>query len=196
MIQYIALSIAVALGLYVVATLLLGQRGARDSAPASSQDEYDRVERSRMPAEIANARLVISEKVFYRPGPRPYAAKTDQGFLTQDGWLVLVETKTRRRMSASDLVQISAQALAIAQSPKGGRWKVANWGYIRLAPVGGKPYYARVDLLHPTRIDQLWDRWLALKENRARPIARPKEYRCDNCELRRTCSSAVLKDRR
>lgn len=190
MLIYAALITALALGLYVLVTLFSGSKQDSGSTPASSQDAYERIERARMPAEIANGKLVISEKVFYRQGSRPFAAKTDQGFLTPEGWLVLVETKTRRRMSASDLVQLSAQAVAIAGS-KGNRWRVANWGYVRLAPEGAKSYYQRVELMHASRVDQLWDRWRALKDGQVNPVARPKPSRCSKCALKTKCPSAI-----
>ncbi|OGU24397.1 MAG: hypothetical protein A2580_08645 [Hydrogenophilales bacterium RIFOXYD1_FULL_62_11] len=155
-------------------------------------ESYEDGERARMPLEIARGRLVVSEKTFFRRGRRPFAAKVDQGFVTPDGWFVLVETKTRRRISPSDLVQITAQAMAVADSP-GNAWKVGNWGYIRLAPAGKKPFYQRVDLIHPDRMDVLWDRWHALKTGRAAPIARPQVRRCDRCALRRTCPDAILR---
>lgn len=162
---------------------------------AGSADAYETHERAAMPPEIASGRLVISEKLLYRKGPRPFAAKTDQGFLTQDGWLVFVESKTRNRMSASDLVQISAQAVAAA-SRRDLAGRVATWGYIRLAPAGARPYYQRVDLLPEERIDQLWDRWNALKTRRVHPLYRPHISRCRTCLKRATCPHAELPQRR
>ena len=178
--------IAVASALVV----LLVWTAPKRRVPAPPASDYEQDERARMPREIADARLVISEMTLYRRGSRPLAAKTDQGFLTRDGLLVMVETKTRRRVSPSDIVQLSCQAVA-ADSDRRVKWKVANWGYVRLAPAGGKPYYQRVDLVHPTRIDQLWDRWKALKEGLIVPIPRPKPYRCGTCVARTRCRAAV-----
>src|SRR5690606_10050193 len=114
----------------------------------SAREAYEKHERSRMPLEIQEAKLIISEKTIYRNGRRPFAAKTDQVFRTRAGWVVPVETKTRRTIAPSDLVQISAQAAAINEMRQ-HRGKVASHGYIRLAPEASAPFYQRVQLLHP-----------------------------------------------
>lgn len=173
----------------------LWRRPSGTGEGAGSAQDYERTERALMPQEIAKAKLVFSEKTFYRRGDRPFAAKCDQAFLTRDGFVVPVESKTRARMTASDLVQISSAAVAMAADPR-VKHKVANWGYIRLAPAGGAPYYQRVDLMHVTRIDQLWDRWHALKNRRVAPLYRPDPSRCRTCVLRAKCPSAQLPKRR
>lgn len=161
----------------------------------SHAHDYERDERALMPSEIAAGRLVISEKTFYRRGARPFAAKTDQGFLTPAGVIVLVESKTRSRISSSDLVQISAQAIAVAADNR-IRHPVAPWGYIRLAPAGGRPFYQRVELLPASRVDQLWDRWHALKHRHVVPVYRPDPSRCRTCVLRTKCPASKAPARR
>lgn len=162
---------------------------------AATSHEYERDERALMPREIADGTLVISEQTFFRRGRRPFAAKTDQGFLTAAGVIVLVESKTRARLTSSDLVQLSAQAIAVA-ADKRVRHPVAPWGYIRLAPLGRRPFYQRIDLIDPVRIDQLWDRWDALKHRRHAPVYRADPSRCRSCVLRARCPEARLPARR
>jgi len=176
----------------VIAYWWLTRRPARTAAEADEATDYELTERASMPDEIARGKLVISEQVFYRNGARPFAAKTDQGFLTPNGLVVLVESKTRARMSASDLVQLSSQAVAIKHDRRGRKFKVAPWGYIRLAPVGRRPYYQRVDLLPESRIDQLWERWKALRNKKVAPIYRPDPSRCRTCLKRSTCPQALV----
>lgn len=161
---------------------------AHRAASRAELDTYEHSERARMPREIAEGQLVISEKTFYFRGGRPFAAKTDQGFLTPEGWLVLVDSKTRYGVSPSDIVQISAQALAVAQT---GRWRVAPWAYVRLAPLGAKPYYQRVNLLAEAQIMQLWERWRALHAGTARPVTRPHVRTCRSCALKARCGAAI-----
>lgn len=182
---------ALVLAALALAILVPGKRKPDKPVQIGTANSYETVERAAMPREIADGRLVISEQTYYRRGARPFAAKTDQGFLTSSGLVVMVESKSRRRISPSDIVQVSCQALAASSDPK-CPWRVANYGYIRLAPVGRRPYYQRVDLVHPTRIDLLWDRWKALRDGRIAPIARPKPHRCNNCVLRTRCPSAKL----
>lgn len=183
--------LAVALWLTAKAGLALlklwwGRRGA-----PGSQEEYERVERASMPAELVNAKLVINERTLWRRGQRPFAAKTDQVFLTQDGMLVPVETKARRRVYDSDVVQLSCQAIALAHTA-GVKGRPADWGYVRLAAAGARPRYQRVALLPSEKIDLLWDRWDDLRQGRVPAIARPAHYRCTHCQLRTRCPDAVL----
>lgn len=154
----------------------------------SARDAYERYERARMPLEIQDAKLIISEKTIYRNGRRPFAAKTDQVFQTKAGWVIPVETKTRRTISPSDLVQISAQAAALNEMRR-YKGKVASHGYIRLAPEGRAPFYQRVDLMHPNRVDLLWDRYRALRTGKVKPTVKPHARRCDKCAFRSGCPS-------
>jgi len=155
---------------------------------AETLDAYENTERRAMPEEIANAALVISERTLKRGGPRPFAAKTDQVFRTELGFLVPVETKTRRRVTASDIVQISCQAVALQEigTP-------ADYGYIRLSPPGRNPIYQRVKLLGTAEIDRLWERYQQLRTRKAQPTARPTPSRCSRCAFRAGCKSAVLR---
>lgn len=163
----------------------------RRRGAAGTQEEYERVERASMPDELVNATLVINERTLWRRGPRPFAAKTDQVFLTEDGLLVPVETKARRRVYDSDVVQLSCQALALSHTA-GIKGRPAGWGYVRLAAPGTRPRYQRVTLLPAAQIDLLWDRWDDLKRGRANAIARPAHYRCTHCQLRTRCPDAQL----
>ena len=66
----------------------------RRRGAAGTQEEYERVERASMPEELVNATLVINERTLWRRGPRPFAAKTDQVFLTEDGRAIVNEVNT------------------------------------------------------------------------------------------------------
>ena len=176
----------------VLATLLWPRFTGAKQRPRAS---YDEMERRFMPPELRTARLVLSEHVIWRRGTRPYPAKTDQGFLTEAGELVLVETKSRGRVSPSDIVQLTAQAEAVRSRPELGL-RPAAFGYVRLARPGRDPYYQRVELLHASRIDQLWDRWQAMRQGRVVAIARPDPRRCHRCPLVATCPDAAIGPRR
>lgn len=173
----------------IAAALWLMMRSAAPQVPKKkpeTREDYETIERAVMPDEIANGALVISEETLHREGPRPFAAKTDQVFRTPLGLLVLVETKTRKRIYASDIVQLSCQAAALAQ-----RGAVADYGYVRLAVPGRRPNYQKVRLMPPQDIDRLWDRFQALRLRNAAPIARPAPHRCSRCAFRKGCTSAA-----
>lgn len=160
-------------------------------APPGSREDYERRERAAMPEELARGTLVVNERTLWRRGARPFAAKTDQVFLTPQGYLVPVETKTRKRVYDSDIIQLSCQAVALAHTP-GLHGTPASWGYVRLSESGGAPTYKRVPLVPEDKIDLLWDRWDDLRRGREAPIVRPAHYRCTHCQVRTRCPDAVL----
>lgn len=173
----------------IVAAVWLMTRTAaapRTESTPSTMGDYESVERAAMPDEIANGTLVISEQTLHREGDRPLAAKTDQVFRTPWGLLVPVETKSRKRVYASDIVQLSCQAVALKS-----KGTVAGYGYIRLATPGRRPNYQKVGLMTEAEIDRLWDRYQVLRLKKAQPITRPSAQRCNRCAFRKGCPSAT-----
>lgn len=164
----------------------------RGAETARARHRYEQIERSNMPDELARGRLVTSEDTYRRRGPRAFYAKVDQGFRTPDGRLVLVDTKTRMRVTTSDIVQLSAQALAVSDQV-GDRWgPVADYAYIRLQLAGGPPSY-RAYRLYPTSvIDHLVDRYHALRLRRSAPVLRPRPSRCSGCAFSLPCRARRL----
>ena len=71
--------------------------------------------------------LVYIERVFGAKSPVPIIAKLDHGYRNAEGVIILVELKTRRlnRPYLSDVIELSAQRLAV-QAQKGER--VAAYG--------------------------------------------------------------------
>lgn len=157
--------------------------------PVSSQDAYEVFERGAMPPEIAQGTLVVSERTFRRRGDRPFFAKIDQGFRTPSGYLVLVETKHRLRVTASDIVQLTCQAIALHSQVGNHFGRPAGYGYIRLQPTVGKPIYRAYRLYGVDYINALVDRYHALRMRRQYPEARPHPSRCSTCIFRPACVS-------
>lgn len=157
-----------------------------------TQQSYEQVERPRMPAEIATAQLVTSEKTYRRRGERPFFAKVDQGFRTTDGRLVLVETKNRMRVSLADVVQLSAQSIALHSEVGDTLGRPCHYGYIRTQLLGGPPRYRAFQLYPESVIDQLVDRYQALRLHQRAPEIRPHPSRCGGCAFRLPCRAARL----
>lgn len=155
--------------------------------PVPTQGSYELHERAAMPPEIAAGRLVASERTFWRRGRRPLFAKVDQAFHTQDGQLVLVETKSRMRLGVPDIVQLSAQAAAVRGEMGNRLGRVADYAYVRLQLLGGPAQYRAVRLYSDEQIDQLVDRYHALRFRQAYPLARPHPSRCGTCVFRNDC---------
>lgn len=72
-------------------------------------------ERASRPRELANAELIYMEKLFRIEEPIRLVAKVDRVYRLPGGSLVLVELKTRRqdRPYLTDIIQLSAQRVAI-----------------------------------------------------------------------------------
>ena len=82
-----------------------------------------------LPPELRRARLVYAERLFRSVGTVSVTAKVDRVYRNADGALVLVELKTRTANRAywSDVIELSAQRVALmAQTGE----VVADHGYV------------------------------------------------------------------
>jgi len=68
-----------------------------------------------LPPELRSARLAFAERLFRSEGPIPLVAQLDRAYRTTAGVLVLIELKTRAasRAYGSDVIELSAQRLAL-----------------------------------------------------------------------------------
>lgn len=153
-------------------------------------ERYEREERSRMPPELATARLVLSEHKVVVHRPAKVVACTDQVYLV-GGELVPVETKTRDRDAVYpyDRIEISAQAFALRHGnvPAAARYPVASYGYIRVVLPGGRVRFHRVELLPDDAIVAMRQRRLQLEAGQVTP-AGPQNVRvCVKCVFRDRC---------
>ncbi|WP_114973232.1 hypothetical protein [Rhodoferax ferrireducens] len=71
--------------------------------------------RARLPPELRSACLVYAECLFQSTGPVSISARVDRVYRNAAGVLVLVELKTREtnRMYQSDVIELSAQRVAL-----------------------------------------------------------------------------------
>lgn len=71
--------------------------------------------RAWLPSELRDAKLVYAERVFRTGGATPIVAKLDRGYRNAKGVILLVELKTRHsnRHYLSDVIELSAQRLAV-----------------------------------------------------------------------------------
>jgi CRISPR/Cas system-associated exonuclease Cas4 (RecB family) len=67
------------------------------------------------PEELGEASLAYVERTFRSDGPRPIVARVDRAYRSPRGLITLVELKTRRedRTYPSDIIELSAQRLAL-----------------------------------------------------------------------------------
>lgn len=181
------------LGAALVALVLLVILVGR-SRPDDQPSEYEATERAAMPAEIATARLVLSERRLSTNRPIPLVARVDQVFLV-DGRLVPVETKTRflREVFLYDRIELAVQAVVLtyARPAELRAYPVADYGYVRLVRPDGTVVYRRTDLPGEQQVVALAQRRLHLEQGRAEPRPPVSTRICRSCGQRNRCSQAA-----
>lgn len=107
---------------------------------------------AKLPAELRSATLVYAEQLFRSSGPMRITARVDRAYRKTAGVLVLVELKTRKahRTYLSDVIELSAQRLALtAQTGE----VVADHAYVLTVLTDGNPgKYHRVSLMTVTAV--------------------------------------------
>lgn len=148
------------------------------------------LENAWLPEDLRCAKLVYAERIFRAKLPVPIVAKLDRGYRNPDGVIILVELKTRRlsRPYLSDVIELSAQRLAV-QAQTGER--VADYGYVLLQQTGRKRKRAyRVELLSDEKVVALARRREAILMGEVSPRYAAAERLCMRCAYKRECDSA------
>lgn len=144
-----------------------------------------------LPAALAGAKLVLSESDLETALPVPMHGRVDQVFYA-NGWLVPVDTKTRKipRVFLKDVIQLSVYAFILARTSLslfGREIPVSSIGYVRCV-CGRQPTYLPVRLLNSAQIISLWNRYWELKRNGARARPRPApDHNCMVCPKKAGC---------
>ena len=145
-------------------------------------------DRASRPRALAGAELVYMETLFRIKVPIPLVAKVDRGYRLPGGSLVLVELKTRRqdRPYLSDVIQLSAQRLAIeAQTGE----VVEPYAFVSIPKSGrlGKVKSHRVSLLDAETVVRIYERREAVLAGVVAPSYASSERACHGCALRPMC---------
>lgn len=182
-----------------IALILVGALAYLRSASQAADDdltEYVRDEQRWMPAEIAGAELVQSERQLYATlNGETIAVRPDQVYLTRPGALVPVDSKTREipKTFDYDAIELSLQALAVAESHvHRGRGAPTTHGFIRIKPKSGRrrPSYHRVELWTRERLNRLHTRYLGIIEGTVQPTSQTNPKACAGCAYRSRCPKA------
>ncbi len=172
--HWIGLALAAALTLLVVAAWRLR---ARHSV-------------TRLPLELRRADLVFSELQFRAAGPVTLHAKVDRAYRRRDGVFVLLElkTRTRPRVYLSDVIELSAQRVALATER---HVPVAEHGYVLVqGPDGRQLGCRRVKLLSDGEVLELASRRFRLLTGEIAPRANGAPHLCGGCGQRDRCTAA------
>ena len=148
----------------------------------------DASERAARPMALAQAELVYMETLFRIHEPLRLVAKVDRVYRLPDGILVLVELKTRwrDRPYLTDVIQLSAQRLAIeAQTGE----VVAAYAFVSVLRPGrlGRLRSHRVSLLDADAVVRLHRRREAVLAMQVRPVYATSDAVCRGCALRSKC---------
>jgi CRISPR-associated exonuclease Cas4 len=144
-------------------------------------------ERAWRPLELQRAELAYVERLFRTRSPLRLVARVDRGYRQQDGSIVLVELKTRRTNRAyfSDIIELSAQRIAVqAQTGK----RVAHHAYVLIQQVpSGRKVPHRVDLLPTDDVVALAQRREAILTKASVPCCARAESLCAECVFETPC---------
>lgn len=147
---------------------------------------------SGLPPELRSARLVYAERQFRSAGMLQIVAKLDRAYRNAAGDLVLVELKTRAadRVYESDVIELSAQRVALmAQTQEA----VAGHAYVFIQRPDGRPMaWHRVKLLEPRDVSALALRRHELLAGMAEPWPSCSPGLCRDCAFVQRCHPPPL----
>ena len=165
----------VALGMVLVLLLALVTASATTRATHGSG-----------PSGLQDAELVYRETMFRIDSPIRLVARVDRVYRKPNGALVLVELKTRRldRTYQSDIIQLSAQRLAIEV---GTGELVEPYAFVAVLSAGGEVQFRRVQLLDAAGVISIHRRRQAILTIQAVPAYVASVSACRSCALRSKC---------
>ena len=165
---------------------LIGWKMARRWRARVSEEKW-------RPQELQHARLAFAERTFKTWRPIRLIARADRGYRL-NGELHLAEFKTRARGAAysSDVIELSAQRLAIETST---HEPVSNIGYVLVQDSFDKRRSVhKVRLLPAADVIALAKRREAILKGRVAPKYTSSQGLCHDCAYRAECKPE-LRDR-
>jgi CRISPR-associated exonuclease Cas4 len=129
--------------------------------------------------------LAYSERMFRSGGARQVVARVDRAYRARDGLITLVELKTRAtdRSHLSDVIELSAQRVALAGETEE---PVARIGWVVVESSAGRSAH-RVTLMSPQAVRNLASRRDALLAGTASPEFPAQRGMCASCAYRLRC---------
>lgn len=147
-----------------------------------------RSEQASRPDELAGAELLYMEKQFRIRKPIALVARIDRAYRAADCAIVLVELKTRwkNRAYATDVIQLSAQRMAV-EGETGLR--VAEHAFVTVQqPTNSRSYRShKVQLMTPSEIVALYQRREGIIAGRISPRYAHSTRACRGCAFRSRC---------
>ncbi len=170
---------------WVLLTLVmaLGMIVALRRRRAALADHMERVSR---PSDLKDAELIYLEKRFDVSEPVRLSTKLDRAYRMPSGRVVLLELKTRsvNRAFPSDVIQLSAQRLALERK---SQQVVAQHGYVVAQMPDGAREAHRVRLVSGEAVVALVRRREAILAGRINPRPAASVGVCRTCAYRSIC---------
>lgn len=146
-------------------------------------------ERATRPRALIGADLAYMETTFRIQTPIQLVAKVDRAYRLPDGTLVLVELKTRwsHAVRTTDVIQLSAQKLALEVSTG---LRVARYAIVSTMPPTGSLTlrHHRVALLDSATVVALALRRQAVVQRQVLAAGPHSKHTCASCAFRATCA--------
>ena len=146
----------------------------------------DHVERDSLPSDLKDAELLYLEKRFNVSEPVRLSTRLDRAYRMPSGLIVLLELKTRNfnRAFPSDVIQLSAQRLALERKT---RQVVAQHGYVVAQTPDGAREAHRVQLVSGEAVVALVRRREAIMAGRINPRPAASAGVCRTCAYQSIC---------
>ena len=140
------------------------------------------------PSELAGARLVYMEKQFRIREPISLVARIDRAYRVADGSIVLVELKTRWRNRAypTDVIQLSAQKMAL-EAQTGQRVAAHAFVTVQKPTKAAEKRSHGVKLMEQSEVVALHRRRQDVVEGRLAPRYADSANACKECAYRARC---------
>lgn len=147
-----------------------------------------KLEQASRPDALAGARLLFMEKQFRIRDPISLIARIDRAYQGADGTVALVELKTRwtNRAYATDVIQLSAQRMAVEGQTGLG---VSEHAYVTVqTPTKSAARRShKVKLMAPSEIVALYRRRDDILAGRTSPRYAHSARACKGCAFRSRC---------
>lgn len=141
--------------------------------------------------ELAGARPAFAERLFRSREPA-LAARTDRGYVKDDRiWLVELKTRNEPRVYPSDVIELSAQRIAVESEMN---MRVAETGFVLTQSPEGSRRLHRVKLIGRAAIDELLRRRAAILEGSEQPRFARSRRLCRDCAYRAECGRGLDRD--
>jgi len=147
-------------------------------------------ERRDRPADLRDADLICVESQFRSKSRWPIVARVDRAYRLPSGLVVLVELKTRSTAAVreSDVIQLSAQRVAVEDEM---RVQVSDEAFVVFPGRHSAPPTARaVRLMSREQVESIGARRRLLIDGLDRPRWPDSEHVCHGCGQRAACSAA------